>query len=97
MTAQSMAALARATQIRELRAQMKRGLSAHEISVNDLLRDPPEWLETMKVWDLLRAVPAVGLVRAGQILTHCQIAFSKTVGGLSDRQMDVLREAMRGR
>jgi hypothetical protein len=55
-------------------------------SISALLSDPPEWVLTAKVFDLLLAVPKCGRVKAGRLLTTCRISQSKTVGGLSERQ-----------
>jgi hypothetical protein len=81
-----MDALARANEIRSLRAQLKRDLKAGRHSIHQLLLDPPEYLETAKVFDMLLAVPKYGRVKVNKILTHCRISPSKTIGGLSERQ-----------
>ena len=83
---QRMDALARANQIRVKRAQLKRDLKAGRLSIHALLLDPPEYVETAKVFDMLLAVPKYGRVKVNKILAHCRIAPSKTVGGLSERQ-----------
>ncbi len=83
---QRMDALARANQIRVKRAQLKRDLKAGRHSIEQLLLDPPEYVETAKVFDMLLAVPKYGRVKVNKILAHCRIAPSKTVGGLSERQ-----------
>src|ERR1700740_217463 len=83
---QRMDALARANQIRIKRAQLKRDLKAGRRSIHQLLLDPPEYVETAKVFDMLLAVPKYGRGKVNKILAHCRIAPSKTVGGLSERQ-----------
>ena len=50
------------------------------------LADPPHFLRTARVRDLLLVLPKIGSVRAGRILGQCGIAHSKTLGGLTDRQ-----------
>src|SRR2546428_5936950 len=82
---QRMDALARANQIRIKRAQLKRDLKSGRLSIQSLLLDPPEYVETAKVFDMLLAVPKYGRVKVNKILAHCRIAPSKTIGGLSDR------------
>ena len=57
---QRMDALARANEIRSQRAQLKRDLKAGRHSIQQLLLDPPEYLETAKVFDMLLAVPKYG-------------------------------------
>ena len=54
-----MEALARANDIRSRRAQLKRDLKAGRQPIHELLLEPPEYLETAKVFDLLLAVPEV--------------------------------------
>ena len=87
---QRMDALARANEIRSQRAQLKRDLKAGRHSIHQLLLDPPEFLETAKVFDMLLAVPKYGRVKVNKILTHCRISPSKTIGGLSERQRSEL-------
>ena len=60
-----------------------------------LLLDPPDWVETAKVFDLLLAVPKYGRVKVNRILTHCRISPSKTIGGLSERQRNELVSYLR--
>ncbi len=85
-----MDALARANDIRTRRAQLKRDLKAGRTSIHALLEDPPEFLETAKVFDMLLAVPKYGRVKANKVLTTCRISPSKTIGGLSERQRNEL-------
>jgi hypothetical protein len=87
---QRMDALARANHIRTQRAQLKRDLKAGRLSIATLLLDPPEYVETAKVFDMMLAVPKYGRVKVNKILTTCRISPSKTIGGLSDRQRSEL-------
>lgn len=92
---QRMDALQRANEIRSRRAQLKRDLKAGRASIHKLLLDPPEWVATAKVFDMLLAVPKYGRVKANKILTTCRISPSKTIGGLSQRQRDELIASLR--
>jgi hypothetical protein len=83
---QRMIALTRANEIRTKRAQLKRDLKAGRVAIHELLMEPPTYVETAKVFDLLLAVPKYGRVKANKILTQCRISPSKTIGGLSPRQ-----------
>ena len=83
---QRMEALQRANDIRSRRAQLKRDLKAGRQPIHELLLEPPEYLETAKVFDLLLAVPKYGRVKVNKILTTCRISPSKTIGGMSERQ-----------
>jgi hypothetical protein len=87
---QRMDALARANRIRSERARLKRELKAGRLSIHTLLLDPPEYLETAKVFDMLLAVPKYGRVKVSKILSTCRISPSKTIGGLSERQRSEL-------
>lgn len=84
--AQRQDALKRANEIRTARARLKRDLKAGRRRIHELILDPPEWLATAKLWDLLLAVPKYGRVKVNRILKECRISPSKTVGGLSERQ-----------
>jgi hypothetical protein len=92
---QRMDALARANQIRIKRAQLKRDLKSGRLSIHTLLLEPPEYVETAKVFDMLLAVPKYGRVKVNKILAHCRIAPSKTIGGLSERQRSELTSLLR--
>jgi hypothetical protein len=83
---QRMDALQRANEIRTRRAQLKRDLKGGRASIHKVLLEPPDWVETAKVFDMLLAVPKYGRVKVTKILGQCRIAPSKTIGGLSQRQ-----------
>lgn len=83
---QRMEALGKANEIRSARAQLKRDLKAGRISIQQLLLEPPQYVETAKVFDMMLAVPKYGRVKVNKILQTCRISPSKTIGGLSDRQ-----------
>jgi len=92
---QRMDALSKANEIRTRRAQLKRDLKSGRQSIHRLLLQPPEWIETAKVLDMLLAVPKYGRVKANKILTQCRISPSKTIGGLSERQRAELVQMLR--
>ena len=81
-----MDALSMANEVRALRAQLKRDLKACRVSIIVLLLDPPPYLETAKVFEIVLALPKVGRVKATKILRGCRVSPSKTFGGLSERQ-----------
>jgi S13-like H2TH domain len=85
-----MEALKRANDIRSKRAQLKRDLKGGKVRIQTLLMDPPEYVQTAKVIDMLMAVPKYGRVKTNRILTNCRISPSKTIGGLSERQRSEL-------
>jgi hypothetical protein len=90
-----MEALQRANEIRVQRAELKRRLKDGSVSIRDILEDPPAYVLTAKVYDMLVAVPKLGRVKASRFLNQCRISQSKTVGGLSDRQRAELVELFR--
>jgi hypothetical protein len=90
-----MEALRRANDIRSKRAQLKRDLKAGKKQVQTLLLDPPEYVATAKVFDMLLAVPKYGRVKANRVLNQCRISPSKTIGGLSERQRTDLVSQLR--
>jgi hypothetical protein len=83
---QRMDALKRANDIRVRRARLKKDLKDGRVQIESILNDPPDYVETAKVIDILMAVPKFGRVKAARFLNTCRISQSKTVGGLSDRQ-----------
>jgi hypothetical protein len=83
---QRMEALQRANDIRVRRARLKKDLKDGRVQIEAILMDPPEYVSTAKVFDMLMAVPKFGRVKAARLLNHCRISQSKTVGGLSERQ-----------
>jgi len=81
-----MRALRHANEIRTERARLKRELASGRGRIDAIIAQPPEFAKTAKVYDLLLALPRVGPARAARSLTHCRIAPSKTVAGLTERQ-----------
>ena len=81
-----MKALNKANEIRTARAQLKRDLKAGKMKIEQLLLDPPEYVQSAKAFDMILAVPKYGRVKANKILSQCRISPSKTIGGLSERQ-----------
>jgi hypothetical protein len=90
-----MDALQRANEIRTRRAQLKRDLKGGRVSIHTLLLNPPDYVETAKVFDMLLAVPKYGSVKVNNILAQCRISPSKTIGGLSQRQRTELVSYLR--
>jgi S13-like H2TH domain len=92
---QRMEALKRANDIRTARAKLKKDLKASRASIQAILLDPPEYVLTAKVFDMLLAVPKYGRVKTNRILNQCRISPSKTIGGLSERQRTELVSLLR--
>src|ERR1041385_2061207 len=89
---QRMDALKRANDVRVRRAKLKKDLKEGKVRIEQILGNPPEYVSTAKVIDILMAVPKFGRVKAARFLNTCRISQSKTVGGLSDRQRAELIE-----
>ena len=92
---QRMEALKRANDIRTARAKLKKDLKANRASIQAILMDPPEYVLTAKVFDMLLAVPKYGRVKVNKVLQLCRISPSKTIGGLSQRQRTELVSMLR--
>lgn len=90
---QQMDALALANRIRTTRACFKRSLKetadARAQAARAVDRPAPQ-LATMKVYELLKAVPRIGESKAQRIMFRHQVSPAKTLGGLSDRQRRAL-------
>lgn len=91
---QRMAALVWANEVRMARAKLKRELRYSPMDVIDVIYEPPEWAETMKLIDVLLALPKFGRVKVNKIMVREQISASKTLGGLSKRQRDAILRAV---
>jgi S13-like protein len=76
--------------VRAQRAQLKRDLKEGPCAIDVVLADPPTFVQTAKVADLLLAVPKYGPVKVNKLLSRCRIAPTKTIGGLTQRQRDEL-------
>ena len=92
-----MRALELANEIRTKRAQLKRDLKGGKVKIDTLLLDPPEWLGSAKVFDIILAVPKYGRVKVNRVLNQCRISPSKTIDGLSERQRAELVTLLRRR
>jgi len=93
---QRMEALGRANSIRTNRARLKQDLKAGRVSIFPLLTEPPDYLGTAKVADILLAIPKYGRVKVNKALDRCRISPSKTFGGLTPRQREELLAYLRG-
>jgi len=83
-------ALNSANDVRMLRAQLKRDLIRGRVSMRSVLLDPPESVQTARVFDMLLAIPRCGRVKATKLLAQCAIPTSTTVGALSEGQRERL-------
>jgi hypothetical protein len=89
-----MIALRQANQVRRLRAKLKQDLRADNVRLELVLATRADYLGSAEVFDLLVAVPKIGPVKAGRLLTIARVSPSKTVGQLSGRQRARLIELL---
>jgi hypothetical protein len=79
--AQYMQALARANEVRSHRAVLKLDIKAGRRSAYATIDARDGMTDSMKVIDVLLAMPHVGRVKANRWLSRCRISPSKTSGG----------------
>lgn len=91
---QRSAALAKAFEAREARAETKSALKTGTLTLSDVLErtDDDQALAKMKVRDLLRSLPGVGERRADAIMDEVGIAQSRRLRGLGVHQKAKLLE-----
>jgi hypothetical protein len=90
--AQRAEALVAALTTRRERARLRAALKAREISATEVIDGAPGnpiWGGVRVSW-LLECVPGIGEVRAERIMASLQIASSRRVQGLGDRQRAAL-------
>ena len=89
---QRAAALEKAAAARKARAELKDRLKHGGTRLGDVLKqsDSDEVLGKMKVSALLESLPGVGKVRAQQIMERLEIAQSRRLRGLGERQRRAL-------
>jgi hypothetical protein len=87
-------ALASANRVRAQRAMLKADLKEGSVSIVALISEPPEYLASARVMEVLLALPGCGRVRAARLLEDCRVSPRKTVRGLSARQRRELLRAL---
>lgn len=88
-------ALAKAAEVRQIRAQVKQMLKAGEVSLGEVLdrAESAEPLARMRVSELLEALPNIGKVRARRTMEDLDIAPTRRLRGLGPRQKQALLDA----
>ena len=86
------AALAKASQVRAERAQVKTQLKAGTVTLPELIARgaDDDVIAKMKVYALVQSMPGVDKVRAGQIMERLGIAEDRRVRGLGANQRQAL-------
>lgn len=90
---QLQAARAAATQARRARAQLKDEVKAGKLTLSAALDKAlaDEVLAHVKVVDLLRAMPRIGVKRADELMERLGIAANRRVRGLGRHQVALLK------
>ncbi|MGO1562175.1 integration host factor [Actinomycetales bacterium JB111] len=85
---QRAAALAKATEARRVRAEVKGSLKSGELDLSEFLRraESVEALGKMKVVTLLSALPGIGTSTARSLMAEYDIAATRRVRGLGPHQ-----------
>jgi hypothetical protein len=91
---QRMDALAVANDVRVRRARLKRDVKARRVDARAIVLEPPAYAMTMKLWDLLLAVPKLGRGKVNRMFVRLHVSPSKTLGGLSERQRAEIADAL---
>jgi len=91
---QHLRALALANEVRLARADLKRRVLEQEISVAEIVLDPPAAAENMTVADLLMSQKRWGHQRCSKFLAAIPMSEAKTVGAMTQRQRRAVAEAL---
>jgi hypothetical protein len=83
---QRLSALVRANEVRCHRARVKAALARGDADVVPLLAGEDPLLSSMRVGELLMAVPGLGQVRVRDMLMRAHVSASRPLGGLTDRE-----------
>lgn len=91
---QRAAALEKAAAARRARAELKNRLKSGGTTLQEVLKnaETDEVIGKMKVSALLEALPKVGKVKAQELMTELEIAPTRRVRGLGERQRKALLE-----
>lgn len=90
------AALEKAKEARQKRAQVREGLKTGELSLEEVLdMRGDEIVGRMKVTVLLESLPGIGVAKAEKIMAQVKIAPNRRVGGLGSRQRETLLDLLK--
>ncbi|MFW2239091.1 integration host factor, actinobacterial type [Rhodococcus opacus] len=89
---QRAAALEKAAAARKARAELKDKLKSGDITLKQVLSraDVDDIIGKTKVSAILEALPKIGKVKAQEIMANLEIAPTRRLRGLGDRQRDAL-------
>lgn len=87
---QRMDALSEANDIRKRRSKLKREIKTRNVDPLHIVQDVPDYCKTMKVPELLMAIPKVGKVKCKKVMAAAHIKPSRTLAGIPDSQRNNL-------
>ncbi|MFC0454708.1 integration host factor, actinobacterial type [Rhodococcus jostii] len=89
---QRAAALEKAAAARKARAELKDKLKSGDVTLKQVLSkaDVDDIIGKTKVSAILEALPKIGKVKAQEIMANLEIAPTRRLRGLGDRQRDAL-------
>ena len=91
---QHMDALALANEVRLKRSALKGEVARGEVSVVDVIAEPPECARSMGILELLMAQHRWGRTRSLRVLRRVQMLETKALGAMTDRQRRALLEVL---
>ena len=91
---QHMQALQRANKVRLARAELKRRITAGEISASEVILECPWEADSMSVADLLMSQRRWGHTRCRNFLAGVPMSETKTVGSMTQRQRHALSDML---
>lgn len=90
MEQQHMKALKYANTVRLARAACRRSVIAGETNPVDLIRQPPDFMERVPVWEMVEWVPSIGKVQARKMLRRlvpAETLFLRDLGPVTRSQV----------
>ena len=94
---QHLRALERANRVRLARADLKRRIGAGEVSVADVVANPPWHVDQMAISELLMSQRRWGRARCRRLLLSLGVPENKKIGTLTERQRMALTALLRAK
>ena len=91
---QRKAALEKAAQARHERAELREKIKSGKVALEDVLDSDDPIASRMKVSTLIESLPGYGKAKAEKIMKELQIAESRRLRGLGERQQTALLERL---
>ncbi|MDO8885411.1 integration host factor, actinobacterial type [Candidatus Oleimmundimicrobium sp.] len=89
------AALKKAVETRQKRAQLKAKIKKGNVSLSEVLNKSSDPIVgRMKVLDLLNSLPGIGKVRSQKIMEQLKISSTRRIAGLGSRQKEQLTKEL---